>query len=64
MLAFNLIRRSVLQVLDLAQETQGVIDSLPIPVVQFYLVPGSTGDWKAYGATYGKVPSSTLTTRI
>ena len=57
MLAFNLIRRSVLQMLDLAQERQGVIDSLPIPVVQFYLVPGSTGDWKAHGATYGKVPS-------
>jgi hypothetical protein len=57
MLAFNLIRRSVLQMLDLAQETQAVIDSLPIPVVQFYLVPGSTGDWKANGATYGKVPS-------
>ena len=57
MLAFNLIRRSVLQMLDLAQETQAVIDSLPIPVVQFYLVPDSTGDWKAHGATYGKVPS-------
>ena len=57
MLAFNLIRRSVLQMLDLAHETQAVIDSLPIPAVQFYLVPGSTGDWKANGATYGKVPS-------
>lgn len=57
MLSFNLIRRSVLQMLDLAQETQAVIDSLPIPVVQFYLVPDSTGDWKAHGATYGKVPS-------
>ena len=57
MLAFNLIRRSVLQMLDLAQETQAVIDSLPIPVVQFYLVPDSTGDWNAHGATYGKVPS-------
>lgn len=57
MLAFNLIRRSVLSMLDLAQETQAVIDSLPIPVVQFYLVPGSTGDWKAHGATYGKVSS-------
>jgi len=55
--AFNLIRRIVLQTLDLAQDHQCVIDSLPIPVVQFYLVPGSTGDWKAYGATYGKVPS-------
>jgi hypothetical protein len=57
MLAFNLIRRSVLQMLDLAQDTQCVIDSLPIPAVQFYLVPGSTGDWKAHGATYGKVSS-------
>lgn len=57
MLAFNLIRRSVLSILDLAQEAEAVIDSLPIPVVQFYLVPGSTGDWKAHGATYGKVPS-------
>jgi hypothetical protein len=57
MLAFNLMRRSVLQMLDLAQERQSVIDSLPIPVVQFYLVPGSTGDWKTHGATYGKVPS-------
>ncbi len=57
MLAFNLIRRSVLQMLDLAQDKQCVIDSLPIPVVQFYLVPGSTGDWKAYGANYGRVSS-------
>jgi hypothetical protein len=57
MLAFNLIRHSVLQVLDLAQETQAVIDSLPITVVQFYLAPGSTGDWKAHGANFGKVPS-------
>lgn len=57
MLAFNLIRHSVLQVLDLAQDNQCVIDSLPIPVVQFYLVPGSTGDWKAHCATYGKVSS-------
>jgi len=57
MLAFNLIRRNVLQMLDLAHERQAVIDSLPIPVMQFYLVPGSTGDWKAHGAIYGKVPS-------
>jgi len=61
MLAFNLVRHSVLQMLDLAQERQGVIDSLPIPVVQFYLVPGSTGDWRAHDATYGKVPSRSET---
>ena len=57
MLAFNLIRRTVLQWMDVAQDRQCVIDSLPIPVVQFYLVPSSTGDWKAYEARYGKVPS-------
>ncbi len=57
MMAFNLIRQTVLPLLDLAQDTQCVIDSLPIPVVQFYLVPSSTGDWKAYEATFGKIPS-------
>ncbi len=30
------------------------MDSLPIPVVLFHLAPGSTGDWKAYDAAYGK----------
>ena len=54
MLAFNLIRRTVLQWMDVAQDTQCVIDSLPIPVVQFYLVPSSTGDWQAYEASLWK----------
>jgi hypothetical protein len=57
MFAINLVRKAVLQMMDLAQDRQCVIDSLPIPVVQFYLVPSSTGDWKAYGAKFGKVPS-------
>jgi hypothetical protein len=57
MLAFNLLRQTILKMLDLAEDKQCVIDSLPVPVVQFYLVPGSTGDWKAHGAAYGKVPS-------
>lgn len=61
MMAFNLIRRSVLQILDIAQDTQCVIDSLPIPVVQFHLVPSSTGDWKAHGANFGKVSSKKIT---
>jgi len=61
MLAFNLIRRAVLQTLDVAHDPQCVLDSLPVPVVQFYLVPGSTGDWQAYEATYGKVPSKEVT---
>jgi hypothetical protein len=57
MAAFNLIRQVVLRSLDLAHEPRCVIDSLPVPVVQFHLVPGSTGDWAAYGATFRKVPS-------
>lgn len=55
--AFNLIRQVILKSLDIAQDRQCVIDSLPVPVVQFYLVPGSTGDWRVYEAAYGKVPS-------
>jgi hypothetical protein len=55
MQAFNLVRQTVLQVLDLAQDQQCVIDSLPIPAIQFYLVPSSTGDWQAYQASFGKI---------
>jgi hypothetical protein len=61
MTAFNLIRRVILTSLDLAHEPRCVIDSLPVPVVQFHLVPGATGDWAAYGATFGKVPSKKQT---
>lgn len=51
----NLMRQVILRSLDLSRDRQCIIDSLPIPVVQFHLVPSSTGDWKAYGATFGKV---------
>ena len=36
MLAINLVRRVVQGLLDLADDRQCVIDSLPIPVVQFH----------------------------
>jgi hypothetical protein len=55
--AFNLIRRIVLSWLDGAQDQQCLIDSLPVPVVQFHLIPSSTGDWATYEATFGKVSS-------
>jgi hypothetical protein len=61
MKAFKLIQHSILALLDLAADGQCVIDSLPVPVVQFHLVPASTGDWAAYGADYGKVPSKKMT---
>ncbi|CAA9233001.1 MAG: hypothetical protein AVDCRST_MAG26-1054 [uncultured Chloroflexia bacterium] len=57
----NLIRRSVLHTLDVAQERQAVIDSLPVPVVQFYLAPAARGDWAEHGARYGKVSSKKQT---
>jgi hypothetical protein len=51
----------MLRRLDVAQDRQCLIDSLPIPVVPFHLVPSSTGDWRAYGARFGKVPSKNQT---
>jgi hypothetical protein len=53
MRGINLIRQFNLRSLDLSQDWQCILDSLPIPVVLFHLVPGSTGDWKADDATYG-----------
>jgi hypothetical protein len=57
MFAINLIRQIILQSMDLKYDRQCVLDSLPVPVVEFYLVPSSTGDWAAYGAKFGRVPS-------
>jgi hypothetical protein len=34
-----------------------IIDSLPIPVIQFHLAPSSSNDWSCYGADYGRVES-------
>lgn len=61
--AFNLIRQVVLQCLDIAQDCQSVSDSLPLPVVQYHLVPSSPAgrNWKANGSTFGKVPSKKQT---
>lgn len=52
--AIDHIRRITRAVLDVAQDTQCVIDSVPIEGVQFDLVPSSTGDWAAHGATCGR----------
>jgi hypothetical protein len=61
MFAINLIRRVLLEQLDLSQDGQCIIDSLPIPVVEFHLVPSSSGDWAAHGAEFGKVSSKQQT---
>lgn len=61
MQGFNLMRCVLLRALDLAEDRHCVIDSLPLPVIQFHLVPGGKGDWPIYGAAYGKVPSKKQT---
>jgi Transposase DDE domain len=61
MATFNLLRQVVVAQLDLASDPHCAIDSLPVPVVQFHLVPSTTGDWAAHGADFGKVPSKKLT---
>jgi hypothetical protein len=57
--AFNLVRRAILRLLDLAGDRQTVIDSLPVPVIRFHLVPSSPAatTWTSDGATFGKVPT-------
>ncbi len=60
-LAMNLIRQVLLRSLDLAQDRQCLLDSLPIPVVGFHLAPQAGGDWKEHGATFGKVSSKKMT---
>jgi hypothetical protein len=52
--ALTVLRTLLLGSLDLAQDRHCVIASLPIPVMQFHLVPSSTGDWSASQASYGK----------
>ena len=51
------LRIALLRLLDWNEEDHCVIDSLPIPVLQFHLVTGSAnaGWWKAFGAAFGKV---------
>jgi hypothetical protein len=63
MQAFNLVRRVVRQCLDVAQDRQCVIDSLPLPVVPFHRVPSSpaSSHWNANGAAFGNVPSKKQT---
>jgi hypothetical protein len=56
--AINELRRLLLTLLDLAQDRQGVLDSLPIPVIRFHLVPrANRAQWQADDARFGKVPS-------
>lgn len=59
----NRFRLLLLGRLDLALDRQCAIDSVPVPVMQFHLVPSSTAvaDWQAAGASFGTVPSKNQT---
>jgi hypothetical protein len=60
--AINALRRLVLGLLDLAADRQCVLDSLPIPVIRFHLVPSANrAEWQAYEARFGKVPAKKCT---
>ena len=61
--AINAVRQGALALLDLAQDRQCAIDSLPVPVVRFHLVPSAAGTsgWRAEGADFGKVPTKKQT---
>ena len=58
MAIMNEMRRKMLAQMDLFRDQHCVLDSLPIPVVQFHLAPQSRGDWHAHGADYGKITSN------
>ncbi len=54
----NQLRRLVLRALDLAADGQCVLDSLPVPVIAFHLVPdGARGYWQGHDARFGDVAS-------
>lgn len=57
----NQIRQLLLADIEGAEEQLCIIDSLPIPVMQFHLVPASSNDWACYGADYGRVESKKQT---
>ncbi len=60
--AINEVRRRLLARLDLALDRQCVLDSLPVPVIRFHLVPGGArAYWEGHGARFGKVPSKRQT---
>jgi IS5 family transposase len=60
-LGFNLVRQLALRLLDVAQNRQCVLDSLPVPVVEFHLVPTASSEWAAHGAAFGKVSTKKQT---
>jgi hypothetical protein len=60
--AINHLRRLVVASLAFAADRRCVLDSLPVPVIRFHLVPrGARSYWESYDARFGRVPSKSLT---
>lgn len=57
----NRIRQMRLSAIEPASDKLYIIDSLPIPVMQFHLLPCSPNNWSYYGADYGRVESKKQT---
>ncbi len=57
----NRLRQLLLRQLDVAQDPTAVLDSLPVPVVNFHLAPAARGDWAEHGAAFGRVASKKQT---
>lgn len=59
----NALRQAILKLLDLAQDRQCAIDSLPLTIIEFkkaHFAP-SRSYWKSRGARYGKVATKKQT---
>ena len=61
--ALLLMRQQLLALVDYAQDRYLVIDSLPVPVIGFHLVPGAASAryWRNEGADYGRVTTKKQT---
>ena len=57
----NRIRQIIVSNIEGAEDKLCVIDSLPIAVIEFHLVPCSSNNWSCYGADYGRVASKKQT---
>lgn len=57
----NQVRQAVVATLDVASDPQCVIDSLPVPVVQFYHAPSASPEWAWQEAAFGKCCSKKQT---
>ena len=57
----SIVRQVLLSDIEAASDKLCIIDSLPIPVMQFHLVPSSSNNWSCYGANYGRVESKKQT---